>query len=239
MAASGWTSPRCRLRSSSLLPQSLSLTHLIREPARRLPGSPPLLLLLHGVGSHEGDLIALAPHLDGRFFMVSARAPNTLAPGSYAWFHLEFTAAGPVIDPEEAEASRLTLLRFIDELIAAYGIDPRRVYLLGFSQGAIMSLSLALTQPDKVAGVVAMSGRILPEILPLVAPPPALAGLPILVVHGTEDPMLPIPYGRASRERLAGLGVSLTYREYSMGHEVTMESLQDVADWLRERLDSL
>lgn len=177
--------------------------------------------------------------LDGRFFVVSARAPNTLAPGSYAWFQIEFTPAGPVIDPREAEESRVTLLRFIDELIAAYRLDSKRVYLLGFSQGAIMSLSLALTRPDKVAGIVAMSGRILPEVLPLMAPPAALDGLPIFVVHGTADPVLPIAYGRASRDRLAELPVALTYREYSMGHEVTMESLQDVADWLRERLDGI
>ena len=218
--------------------QPFSLIHLTREPIHAAPGSPPLLLLLHGVGSHEHDLTGLAPSLDGRFLVASARAPNTLAPWSYVWFHIEFTQGGPVIDPLEAEESRVTLLRFIDELIAAYGIDPKRVYLLGFSQGAIMSLSLALTRPDKMAGVVAMSGRILPEVLPLVDAPAALAGLPIFVVHGTADPVLPIHYGRASRDRLAGLPVALTYREYPMGHQVTMESLQDVAAWLRERLDS-
>ncbi len=136
------------------------------------------MLLLHGVGSHEGDLLGLAPHLDGRFFVVSARAPITLGPGSYAWFHVEFTPAGPVINPQEAESSRLALLRVIGELVEAYALDPKRVFLAGFSQGAIMSLSVALTAPDKVAGVVAMSGRILPEVLLKMAPPEALAGLP-------------------------------------------------------------
>jgi phospholipase/carboxylesterase len=196
------------------------------------------LLLLHGVGSHEADLMGLAPYLDARFHIISARAPHALAPGAYAWFHIEFTPTGPVIDPSEAEASRVSLLRFIDELVQGYGLDPSRVYLLGFSQGAIMSLSLALTEPKKLAGVVAMSGRIIPEVLPHMAPPEAMAGLPILLVHGVADPVLGIEYGRGARDRLSALPVVLTYKEYPMGHQVTEESLTDVSGWLRDRLES-
>lgn len=217
--------------------RSFSLIHLTRAPTEKQPRLPPLLLLLHGVGSHEGDLINLAPYLDGRFFIASARAPITLAPGMYGWFHVELDPITPVIVPEEAESSRLLLLKFLDELVDAYDLDLKGVYLMGFSQGAIMSLSLVLTRPDRLAGVVAMSGRILPEVLPLMAPPEALANLPIYVAHGTADPVLPIHHGRESRDRLAKLPVSLTYREYPMGHEVTEESLADIAAWLKDRLD--
>jgi len=193
------------------------------------------------VGSHEGDLIQLAPYLDPRFFVASARAPVTLASlrseGSYAWFHVEFTPQGPVINPDEAESSRLALLRFIDELVETYGLDPARVYVMGFSQGAIMGFSLALTRPDKLAGLVAHSGRILPEIRPLIAPPEALRGLPVFVLHGTADAVLPIHHARASRELLSTLPVALTYREYPIGHQISAESLSDAAAWLSERLD--
>lgn len=182
--------------------------------------------------------MGLAPYLDERFFIVSARAPNTLAPGMYAWFHVELDPYHPAINAEEAEASRLTVLRFIDEVIAVYAVDSKRVYLMGFSQGAIMSLSVALTRPDSVAGVVAMSGRILPEILPRMAPTEAMAGLPIFVAHGLDDPVLPIHHGRASRDLLAALPLALTYKEYPMGHTVTEESLRDVSAWLTERLDA-
>ena len=108
---------------------------------------------------------------------------------------------------------------------------------MGFSQGAIMSASVALTQPELVAGVVMMSGRILPEIQPLIPPRADLEGLPFLVVHGTLDMVLPIAYGRSSRELLSSLPVDLTYHEYQMGHEVTQESLSDVTAWLTEQLD--
>lgn len=100
-----------------------------------------------------------------------------------------------------------------------------------------MSFSAALTQPQRVAGIVAMSGRILPEVLPLLAPREALVNLPVMVVHGLYDNVLPIQHGRASQQRLSQLPVDLTYREYPMGHQVAAESLADIRQWLASRLD--
>lgn len=215
----------------------LSLTHITREPVRPSTGPPPLLLLLHGRGSHEGDLVGLAPYVDGRFFIVSARGPVVLGPGMYAWYHVQLDPIQPVIDAGEAERSRALLVRFIDEVTATYEVDPARVYLLGFSQGAIMSLSLALSVPERLAGVVAMSGWIPPEVPARAVPLEAMRGLPVLVLHGTQDPILPVHLGRAVRDRLASLPVALTYREYEMGHHVSEESLADAAAWLKDRLD--
>jgi phospholipase/carboxylesterase len=215
---------------------TLSLVHLVSQPNVGA-SAPPLLLLLHGVGSNEHDLFGLVPYLDKRFLIISVRAPNTLGPGSYAWFEVDFTPQGPAINPAQAEASRLALITFLDEAVEAYGVDPKQVYLMGFSQGAIMSASVALTRPQLVAGVVLMSGRILPEIQPLIAPNEELSGLPFLVVHGTADMVLPISYGRASRQLLSSLPVELTYHEYRMGHEVSQESLADVTAWLSAQLD--
>ncbi len=212
------------------------LTHLMREPTGHDAEAPPLLLLLHGIGSNEHDLFGLTPYLDKRFLVVSARAPIALEPG-YGWFHIDYTPQGLVADLTQAEQSRLLLLEFIDELIKAYSVDPKGVYLLGFSQGAMMSLSVALTRPDKIAGVAAMSGRLPRQTLEKMARPEALEGLPIFVAHGIYDPVIPVEYGRASREMLEALPVRLTYREYPMGHEVTMESLQDAAGWLSSTLD--
>ncbi|HET7838333.1 MAG TPA: hypothetical protein VFL04_01150 [Rectinemataceae bacterium] len=221
-----------------MMTKELSLVHLIREPITAARGAPPLLLLLHGVGSNELDLMELVPKLDDGFFCVSARAPFRQGEDAYAWFHVEMTPSGPVIRPREAESSREKLIGFIDELVEAYGLNPRKVFLMGFSQGAVMSLSVALTRPDKVAGIVAMSGRLLPEVLPLVAEVKALTGLPIFVAHGTMDAVLPIAHGRLARDKLGAMRVDLDYREYSMGHEVSAQSLGDISVWLSERLRS-
>jgi phospholipase/carboxylesterase len=214
------------------------LAYLEIPPREQDRPTPPLLILLHGVGSNEQDLISLAPLLDPRFHIVSLRAPYELGPGSCAWFHVLFTPQGPRHDAREAEVSRELLIDTIPGLVAATGTDPEQVYLMGFSQGAIMSLYLGLTLPELVAGVVAMSGRVIPEAIERLATPRELAGLPALVIHGTADAVLPVDHGRATREALAGLPIDFTYREYPMGHEISPESLADIVAWLGARLDA-
>ncbi|GAB4186093.1 MAG: phospholipase [Roseiflexaceae bacterium] len=212
------------------------LVHLVRQPITAQP-QPPLLILLHGVGSNEQDLFQLAPQLDPRLLVVSARAPNMRSPGAYAWFEVQFTPQGPIINPAQAEASRQQLIRFIGEVTEAYQANPQRVYLMGFSQGAIMSASIALTAPELVAGAVLMSGRILPEIKPLIAPAEALRDLPVLLIHGTHDSVLPIQHGRASHQLLSSLPLKLSYHEFPIGHTISPESLATIQQWLSHHLD--
>jgi phospholipase/carboxylesterase len=216
---------------------TFSLFHQTAPPKSGLDGKPPLLLLLHGYGANEDDLFSLAPYLDERFMIVSARAPVVLQPMSYAWFNLGFTPQGVIVNPEEVESSRRTIHKFIGEIVEAYNCDPGAVYLMGFSQGAMMSLAVALTYPGSAAGVVAMSGRMLPQTLSLIPDKDALIGLPIFVSHGTRDTLLPINQGRDARAKLSELPVELTYREYDMGHEVSYDSLEDITRWLKEQLD--
>lgn len=217
----------------------MSLTHLVRDPrdgGRTAPA--PLLLLLHGVGSNEEDLFGLASYLDERFLVVSARAPVALDYGGYGWFRIDFTPRGMEADIGQAKKSLSMLPGFIDGLVETYGADGRRVYLVGFSQGAMMSLALLLTRPEKVAGVVAMSGRLPRQMLEREPDSSALAGKPVLITHGLYDQMLPVENGRAARDYLGALPVELTYREYPMAHEVSAESLRDVTAWLTKALDA-
>lgn len=217
--------------------QSLSLFHHVAPSKSGLGAKPPLLLLLHGYGANEDDLFSLAPYLDERFLVVSARAPVNLRGMGYAWFNLGFTPQGIAVDPAEVDSARHLLRKFIGELVEAYECDPKAVYLMGFSQGAMMSLAVALTYPGTAAAVVAMSGRLMPQTVHQIADKDALIGLPILVVHGMRDTVLPISHGRETKARLAELPVDLTYREYEMGHEVSVESLEDITEWLKEQLD--
>jgi phospholipase/carboxylesterase len=227
--------------SSGRRPASLSLVHVLREPA---PGAvpdgarPPLLLLLHGVGSNERSMASLASALDARFLVVSARSPIALGPDAFAWFHVTFGPQGPVIDRDEAAAGWAHVARFVDEVVAAYGADPARVYVGGFSQGGIMALAALLTAPERIAGAVAMSGRLLPEVLPHAAQPDALRGRAALVVHGIADDKLGIHLARWAREQLARFPLALTYRELPMGHAITRESLAEVSAWLTAALDA-
>ncbi len=224
----------------------LPLYHFINWP--RVPPTsghrPPLLLMLHGIGGSEFDLYGLSPYLDPRFLVLSLRAPISLRPDSYAWFEVVFSDSGPVINPKQAEASRRLLIAFIKQAPVSFGTDQDQTYLMGFSQGAIMSLALALTQPDLLAGVVAISGRTLPELFAMntplgdkLAPDGLIRGLPLFVVHGRFDRVLSIDYGRSTRDRFSTLPVNLTYKEYDMGHEISDECLADVDQWLKTKLD--
>lgn len=218
---------------------ALSLVHVVRQPASGADDArPPLLILLHGVGANERQMAAIAPAFDPRFLVLSVRSPIVLGPDAFGWFHVSFTPQGPVIVEDEAAAGWERIARFADEAVAAYGADPDRVYVAGFSQGGIMALTALLTAPERFAGAVGMSGRLLPEVLPHAAPPERLRDKPVLIVHGEHDQKLGVHLARWARGQLERLPLVLTYRELPMGHEITPESLGEVSEWLTARLET-
>jgi phospholipase/carboxylesterase len=188
-------------------------------------------VLLHGVGSNEDDLFGLAPYLDPRFSIVSARAPFSYGNGGFAWFDVQFLPEGILFDEAQAEQSRARLTTFIDEAKALYGAS--KVFLVGFSQGAIMSAGVLLREPAMMDGAVLMSGR-LPQVAMNAGK--ALHARPVLITHGTYDEVLPVQFGREANTLLAGLGLDVTYLEYPIGHQVSEESLEAVDAWLVERI---
>ncbi|ATE61127.1 alpha/beta hydrolase [Thauera sinica] len=215
------------------LTEDLSLPYRLREAHGAAAG---LVLLMHGVGSNESSLAGLAALLPDDVAVALVRSPLEMAPGSYSAFTVEFTANGPVIDAAAAEDSRRRLQRFAGELQARTGIAPARTLAAGFSQGGIMAAGLALTCPQTVAGFAILSGRILPEIAPLIAPPEALAGLEALIAHGEQDDRLPVAWAQRSAELLRRLGVRFEERRYAARHEITRDMADDFAAWVRRLL---
>lgn len=214
----------------------LPLDHLVHHPSVAADAKPPLLLLLHGVRSNERDLFSLTPELDPRWLIVSLRAPLERGPAAYAWFDVQFAPDGFVIDPDALRRSRDLVRAFIPGAVAAYGADPARVYLLGFSQGAILSLTTALSGPEPIAGVAALSGRIPPEATPWAVADERTAGLPVLQRHGRQDAVIGIEHAHRARAVLEHQRVALDYREGDYGHSIPRPILDDVNGWLAQRL---
>lgn len=212
----------------------LTLFHLVRT-ASRGPAPHPGLLLLHGLGSTEEDLFALAPQLDPRLTAISIRAPQTYTWGGYMWWDIEQESAG--VGGPGIQASIARLDQFLTEAITAYDIDPRRVYVGGFSQGAAMAGAYALLHPDRAAGAIMTSGFLPPDTDSRYRTSEA-AGHPFFQGHGTADPVVSITYARMTRDFLETTPVNLTYREYPIRHEVSFEELQDLRSWLDAVLDS-
>ncbi|MGL6591878.1 alpha/beta hydrolase [Aeromonas hydrophila] len=195
-----------------------------------------LVILMHGVGSNEDSLLGLGSFIPNNLSVVSVRSPLTMAPGAYSAFSVSFTGNGPKIDTAAAEASRQRLLRFIPELQLRYGVTSDQTLIAGFSQGGIMSASLALTAPKCVRGFAILSGRILPEIEPLIARAEDLQHLSALVIHGKNDDRLPYFWAEKSTELLQTHGIPSHLLNYGIGHEITHEVATDFASWVRNIL---
>lgn len=203
----------------------------IRMPASQSAPNDPAIVLLHGLGSNEMDLMGLAPSLDPRLEVVCLRAPFEATYGGYAWFDIGWTQAGVFIDEDQVLESRARLEHWLDD-----HMQGRRVFLGGFSQGAMMSLGVALRDPQRLSAVVLMSGRVLPVLVPTHAPE-GIESLPFLVQHGLQDPLLPVTDGRGVERLLNDYKVPLTYLEYPMAHEVSNASLSDAQRWVEHQLN--
>ena len=211
---------------------NLSLEYLVREPKIKLDKNP-LLLLLHGYGSNEQDLFSFAAELPEEYYIVSVRAPYNLQYGSYAWYAINFDAdQNKFSDNNQARISRDLIANFIDELIDNFPIDARNVTLIGFSQGTILSYAVALSHPEKVQRVVAMSGYINPEILEDNYLKNSFSNLKVFASHGTADQVIPVEWGRKAKPFLENLGIKITFKEYPIGHGVSPQNFYDFKNWL-------
>ena len=211
----------------------MKLKYKIKEPKIILDINP-LLLLLHGYGSNEEDLFSFASELPDTYFVVSARAPYDMQYGSYAWYAIDFDAdENKFSNVEQAKISRDAVADFIDELKDNYPIDAENVTLIGFSQGTILSYAIALSYPEKVQKVVAMSGYLNQEMCTDDYLKNNLSQLKIFSSHGTVDQVVPVEWGRKAKPFLDNLGVDTVYKEYAnIGHGVCPQNFHDFKEWL-------
>ena len=211
---------------------NLSLEYKIREPKIKLDKNP-LILLLHGYGSNEEDLFSFATELPEEYYIISARAPYDLQYGSYAWYAINFDAdQNKFSDHEQAKVSRDIIAGFIDELVANYPIDETQIALVGFSQGSILSYAVALSYPEKIQKVVAMSGYLNLEIVAEDYLKNNFTNLKIFASHGTVDQVIPVEWARKTPAILENLGINITYKEYPVGHGVAPQNFYDFKNWL-------
>jgi phospholipase/carboxylesterase len=214
-------------------PTFVERTQPSRQPAE---GLPPLLVLLHGIGANEDDLFPLAHEVDPRFTVVSLRAPRPYH-GGWAWFDIQFRSSARIVpDVAQAKATLADLVRWLGAAPERLGTDPEKTFLLGFSQGAMMSLGLLVTVPERLAGVVALSGRAPGELFGAPPNPDAVARVPLFVAHGTHDDVLPVDNGREIQQGFGSRLQDFTYREFPVGHGISDDELRTVDAWLSNHL---
>jgi len=214
---------------------ALSLQHLVRAP-KNIKEKNPLLLLIHGYGSNEEDLFSFASELPEEYYVISVRAPYDLSYGSHAWYAINFDAdENKFSDLDQAKSSRDLIAGFIDELIFTYPIDKDNITLIGFSQGTILSYAVALSYPQKVQRVVAISGYLNLEILSPDYLKNSFSNLKIFASHGSVDQVIPVDWARKAKPILDNLGIETVYKEYPVGHGVSPQNFYDLKNWLENK----
>ncbi|EAZ94665.1 phospholipase/carboxylesterase family protein [Flavobacteria bacterium BAL38] len=210
----------------------MNLHYLVQEPKIKHDKNP-LLLLLHGYGSNEEDLFSFAAELPQDHYVISVRAPYDLQPYGHAWYAIHFDAdENKFSDNEQAKESVQLIASFIYEIIKQYPIDSKNVTLIGFSQGAILSYATALTYPEKIAKVVALSGYFNQEIVPENIDTNAISHLKFFISHGSVDQVIPVEWARKAKPALENLGLEVEYQEYPIGHGVSPKNFFDFKNWL-------
>jgi phospholipase/carboxylesterase len=209
------------------------------------PSRPPasggkprrLVILLHGLGADGNDLIGLAPYWarllpDAEFLSPNAPFPCDMAPYGYQWFSSQDRSPEAVLGGVRAAAPILDA--FIDEALEQRGLGSGELALVGFSQGTMMSLFAGLRRAEPVAGIVGFSGRLLaPELVAseLRSRPP------VLLVHGTEDPLVPYSSLAAAETTLKAAGVPVeTVTSVGIGHSIDDQGLRRGGQFLKKVL---
>ena len=207
-----------------------TLEHRVLLPKAAHAATHPTLIMLHGRGADEEDLIGLAEHYDSRLLVLSVRAPYPFAPGGgYTWYDV---GAVGTPDPPMFRQSYDRLSRFVDEALREYPVDPSHVYLLGFSMGTVMAFALSLTRPELFRGVIANSGYV-PEGTHLSFRWQDLGNLAYFIGHGSQDPVIPIDFARRAKRLFEASTARVEFREYDMGHQISEESIHDSAAFLK------
>lgn len=193
-----------------------------------------LIFLIHGYGSNEEDLFGFAPELPANDHIISLRAPYDLYYGSFAWYAINFDAnENKFSDLVQAAQSRDLLKETIERYQAARDFSTDRTVVIGFSQGAILSYALALSYPETVPNIAALSGYLNTEIV-LETRENSFEKTRIFASHGIVDQVIPIDWARKAPEKLTALGIRHEFHEYAAGHGVAPQNFFDLLDWLKK-----
>ena len=214
----------------------MDLQFIVREPENITPNTQ-LLVMIHGYGSNEEDLFSFAPQLPEEVYVISIRAPYNLQPYGYAWYEITFDAdENKFSNNEQAKESLQLIANFIDEISEKLPLDKSNISLIGFSQGTILSYAVALTYPEKVKNIIALSGYINKDILPQNIEIKDYSHLNFYCSHGSVDQVIPVDWARRTPSFLNSLHIKHQYSEFPVGHGVAPQNFYELKDWLSKRI---
>lgn len=206
------------------------------EKLPKLPAkNPPLLILLHGYGSNELDLFSFADELPETLVIVSLRAPYEMGHGGYAWYDINLDSKNNKFsDLNQARKSLQKITTTIDYIKTKHNTNPNNTFLLGFSQGAILSYALSFNFPNKIEHVIALSGYLNSELIP--KENTQKIHTDYYISHGVVDQVIPVEWARKAGPFLDSKGLKNEYSEYPVGHGVAPQNFFSFKKWIENRL---
>lgn len=200
------------------------------------PGShnKPLIIFLHGSGSNEEDLFGIKDELPADYTYLSVRAPFEVESDSYQWFNKKAGEGDYDGETADLKSSAGMIVDFIAKATEKYHTRPDKVFLVGFSQGAIMSYEVALRDPAVVRGIAVLSGKILPVLKSELKPADDLKQVAIFIGHGTADQKLPYSGATDADTLLQRLALAPEFHAYpGVGHTISQTEMVDLNSWLQ------
>ena len=193
------------------------------------------IFFLHGFGSNMQDLFGLSPLFNQNWTCVSLQASIPVQYNGWAWAELDFQNIGKLPKPEQMKIHQEKVFESIEQCIKKLDLDPNHINLLGFSQGASLSIYSGLKNPNTFNSVVALSGFFPVKEISKEVDREAIRGLELFMGHGRLDPVVPIGLGHDTKNGLIDIGVNPNYNEYDSEHTISNECLNDILKWLEER----
>ncbi|MFK7776015.1 MAG: alpha/beta hydrolase [Saprospiraceae bacterium] len=216
----------------SINKELMDLEYLVRQQ-KDTTQEAPVLILLHGYGSNEKDLFALADRIPDNWLVVSVRAPIALGRNQFKWYDVKMVNQKITMNFEDEEKSRQQLLKLVDQIISKYHVDKNKIVIAGFSQGANMSVGLFLTAPKKIHAAGCFSGRFMEEIKPLIKDKSTLKSGQVFIAHGTQDQMLPLRYAEENKTILEGFGINVKLSTDAIAHSISPKQLNEFIEWMK------
>ena len=219
---------------SNVTKLELPLDNLIRKSENNNTPSQSIFFL-HGFGSNMQDLFGLSPLFNQNWTCVSLQASIPVQYNGWAWAELDFQNIGKLPKPEQMKIHQEKVFESIEQCIKKLDLDPKHINLLGFSQGASLSIYSGLKNPNTFNSVVALSGFFPVKEISKEVDREAIRGLELFMGHGRLDPVVPIGLGHDTKNGLIDIGVNPNYNEYDSEHTISNECLNDILKWLEER----
>ena len=197
----------------------------------------PLVIFLHGYGSNEDDLFGIKDDLPANYTVLSVRGRLELDLGAYQWFHKKVGEAQYDGDSGDLLQSAAAITDFVTRVTEKYHTQPDKVFLVGFSQGAMMTYEVALRHPEVLRGIASLSGRVLPALRAELKGGAKYAGLKVFIGHGTADPQVPYAGATEALGVLKGLSIEPQFHSYpGVGHTISATEVEDLKSWISASL---